>query len=81
MNQQKKIKIKWKDTSLFSPKRKNIAVSQMETIGYLEQENDSFIIVREPITTNETTKTQHPEKHPTFYLIPKGMITDLSEYV
>ncbi len=74
------MKIIWNDAKLFSPKNKDIGLSKMETVGLIEEENALGVIVRDPKTINLATKKQHPEKQPTFYFIPKGMIK-LIEYL
>ncbi len=72
---QKEIVVYWNDASLFSPKRKAIAVSPMETRGFIEKEYDDYYLIKNPITINRATQESHPQKqNPTFYLIPKGMI-------
>ncbi len=76
-NSKKYLKITWNDASLFSPSKKYINVSIMETVGYLEIENNEFIIVSNPITVNKTSQKKHPDTNPTFYLIPKGMIVNI----
>ncbi len=91
-NKNKKIKIIWNDALISYPKRKgdtpflskkeDMVPSKMETIGFIEMENNNYIIIKDPITTNLKTKKKHPDtdKIPTFYLIPKGMI-ESAEYL
>jgi hypothetical protein len=73
-NKRKKVKILWDDAVLFSPKRKDISLSRMETIGVIETEDANYFLIKDPITINVLTKQKHPEKTPTYYLIPRGMI-------
>lgn len=73
-DKEKKVKIIWDDIKVFSSKNKNIEISVMETIGFVEAEYDDYILVKDPITINTKTGKKHPEKNPTFYLIPKNLI-------
>jgi len=77
MNTLPKKLIYWDDAALFSPERAVIAVTKMQTCGYLEKETEEFVIIRKPITTRVENGTEHPKKTPTFYFIPKGMITSI----
>jgi hypothetical protein len=76
-NKGDKVKIIWNDTKMFSPKNKDIELSNMETIGFFETEHDDYFLIKDPITINMKTGKNHPEKNPTFYLIPKGMVNDV----
>lgn len=73
-NKERKVKIKWNDVSVFSPRKKEIALSPMETIGLIERDEEDYLIVKNPKTTNLLTNKKHPERDPYFYFIPKGMI-------
>src|SRR3989344_4553757 len=73
MKKNKKVKILWEDARIFSPERKNVKLSLMETTGFLlETESDSYYLIRNPVTINFETKIKHPNKNPFFYLIPNG---------
>lgn len=74
MNKGQKVKIKWTDASTFSPKRKDIALSPMETVGIVERDEKDYLIIKDPKTINLLTNKKHPGQDPTFYFIPKGMI-------
>lgn len=73
-NKGRQVKVIWNDTKMFSPKNKNIELSTMETVGILEIEYDDYFLIKDPVTINLKTRQKHPEKNPTFYLIPRGMI-------
>lgn len=84
MNKGQKIKIVWNDAVLVSPKRKgdtpvieDILPSQMQTVGLLEAEYDDYVLVKNPQTIKTKTGQKYPEKDPTFYLIPRGMIVSV----
>lgn len=74
MNKGQKVKIKWTDAAVFSPKRKDIALSHMETVGFVEKDDKDYLIIKNPKTINLSTNKKHPEQDPTFYFIPKRMI-------
>lgn len=71
---EKKIRILWNDAVLYSPKKMAAHLTPLKTIGILEKEDKDFMIVRSPKTIRRTDGTPHPEKKPTFYFIPRGMI-------
>lgn len=76
----KKIKVLWQDARVFSPQDKNIALSKMETIGFIERENEHHLVLNHPFTINVETKAAHPlGKKPTFYIIPKKVIISVKE--
>jgi len=79
MAMKNKVKIIWNDAVLLSPNVKTKKLSKMETIGFLVEENDKFIIVSEPKTINIETRQKHPKKQPTFYFIPKGMVVSMEK--
>src|SRR3989344_1925885 len=57
MKKNKKVKILWEDARIFSPERKNVKLSLMETTGFLlETESDSYYLIRNPVTINFDTK-------------------------
>lgn len=72
-----KVKIKWTDASVFSPSRKDVVLSNMETVGFVEKNEIDYLIIKDPETINLLTNKKHPEQNPTFYFIPKGMIEDI----
>lgn len=76
-NINKKIKILWKDARLFSPKNKIISLSNMQTTGILFNENKDYFFVKDPITINLETGKNHPDKNPTYYIIPQGMVSSV----
>ncbi len=76
----KKIRVIWNDARLFSPQQKTISLSSMETLGFLEKETDTYLLIKDPITTGRDTGGKHPKQKPTFYYIPKGMIQSI-EYI
>ena len=73
----KNIKVLWKDARLFSPKNKVISLSEMETTGVLYSENKDYIFIKDPITINVETRKNHPDKNPTYYIIPQGMVSSV----
>ncbi len=75
----KKVKIIWNDTTMYSPKNKEKSLSPMETIGLLEKEDDLYIVIKDPVTKRIGDGSEHPQKRPTFYLIPKGMIVSTED--
>lgn len=84
----KKVRIKWNDALAIFPKRKgdnlflkkeDTVLSPMETTGILTRDYEDYVIVENPITINKETKKRHPEKDPTFYMIPRGMIISVEE--
>lgn len=74
MNKGQKVKIKWTDASVFYPKKKDVALSRMETVGFIEKDETDYLVIKNPKTINFLTNKKHPEQDPTFYFIPKGMI-------
>lgn len=68
------IRVQWNDAVLYSPKNRVTELTPMETTGILEREEEHFIIIRNPKTVRRTDGTSHPDKQPTFYFIPRGMI-------
>lgn len=70
----KKIRILWNDAVLYGPKKMVEKLTPLETIGILEKEDEDFLIIKSPKTIRRTDDTSHPEKQPTFYFIPRGMI-------
>lgn len=86
----KKVKINWNDAFMFFPKKdgdtpklqkEEMVPSSMETIGVLRGERDGYFIVEDPKTINVKTGKKHPEKSPTFYLIPIEMVESLDLFV
>ena len=78
MKKNKKVKILWEDARIFSPERKNVKLSLMETTGFLlETESDSYYLIRNPVTINFETKIKHPNKNSSFYLIPRDMVKSI----
>ena len=76
MKKKNKIKVVWKDAIVYSSKDKlPTSLPLMETVGFLEKENKTFVIIKDPHTINLKKNTLHPRGNkPTFYYIPKGMI-------
>jgi len=68
------IRIKWIDAGIYSPKRKTISLSQMESSGIIVREDDDYIVLAEPTTRRMSDESKHPTDNPTFYIIPRGMI-------
>lgn len=75
----KKVKVLWKDARLFSPRNKIISLSSMQTTGLLCKEDEEHVFLKDPITINLETGKNHPEKSPTYYVIPKGMISSIDD--
>lgn len=69
-----RIKVLWYDTRIFSPQSSVVDISVMETVGFLEKETKNHYIIQKPVTINISKNLKHPEKDPSFYLIPKGMV-------
>ena len=74
-----KIKVIWNDIKVFSPKNKRVTISKMETIGFVEQDHEDYLTIKDPQTINILTGKKHPEKDPTFYFIPKSLIVETKE--
>lgn len=70
----KKIRILWSDAVLYGPKKMTEKLTPLETIGILEKEDEDFVVIRSPKTIRRADNTSHPDKQPTFYFIPRGMI-------
>lgn len=81
INKGTKVKIDWNDIRVFSPKRREISLSKMETVGLVEKDHEDYLVVKDPLTINILTKKKHPEKNPTFYFIPKVLILKVEEVV
>ena len=77
MTQNKHIRITWTDAGLYSPQRKIVRLPRMETTGTLCKELAEGFVVQDPKTLNLDTHEQHPKGNPTFYFIPKGMVTSV----
>jgi hypothetical protein len=76
MSNKQKVRVFWED-AVFYGTHDAIpdALSQMETIGFIERETDEYLIIKDPITLNLKKNINHPkEGNPTFYFIPRGMI-------
>jgi len=73
------VRVLWHDAILYGPKNRVVRLTPMETIGFLEREDEHFVIIRDPKTTQCTHGTAHPEKQPTFYFIPHGMIKKIEK--
>lgn len=70
----RKVRILWSDAVLYGPKKIVEQLTPLETIGILEKEEENFLIIKSPKTVRRTDGTSHPDKVPTFYFIPRGMI-------
>ena len=75
----KKVKIIWNDCKLFSPENKDVLISKMKTTGIFEAKRDSYVVIKNPITVDLKTKKKHPQKNPSYYLIPIEMIENIKE--
>ncbi|MEI6296347.1 MAG: hypothetical protein WCO84_01705 [bacterium] len=82
----KKVKILWNDAVVIYPADRsfskskntnNAKLTKMETNGVLVQDSEEGIIIKDPKTINIETNKKHPQKDPTFYFIPKGMIVNM----
>jgi hypothetical protein len=79
INKNTRVKVYWSDASVFSPKRQDVSLSKMETVGSVEEDHENYLIIKNPITINSLTKKKHPEGAPTFYFIPKALIEKIEE--
>lgn len=69
------VKILWHDAISYRTGDKiPLSVSILKTTGLLVKEENAYIIIEKPITINTRTGENYPDKQPTFYLIPSGMI-------
>lgn len=76
------VRIVWKDAVIISPKERagnalsgnRLSLSEMETTGVLYQESDEGFLIKNPVTFNKTKNRKHPEKDPSFFFIPRGMV-------
>ncbi len=77
----KKIKVTWVDAIIYGAHSIiPSGVSTMETIGFLEKENDDWLIIKDPKNINVKTGKNHPATiEPTFYCIPKKTIKNIEE--
>ncbi len=73
----KKIKIIWLDAIDYNFGYAPSDISRMETIGFLEKENEEYVVIKNPLTRNILTRLKHPKEQPTFYIIPKSSIESL----
>jgi hypothetical protein len=73
----KKIKITWLDILKYGPDTKSLIPTVMVTEGYLEKEDDEKVIISQSTTFNSRTNKNHPEKTPSFYFIPRGLIQEI----
>ncbi len=82
MKNQNKIKIIWNDARLFSPQKRDVCLTKMQTTGTLEKEDATHYLIKNPDTTNLETNKKHPsDTTPSFYLIPKGMVESVETYL
>lgn len=74
-NNSKMVKILWQDAiSYRTGDRIPHSISILETAGLLAKEDDNYVIIEKPVTINTQTGKNYPDKQPTFYFIPRGMI-------
>lgn len=74
-NNTKKVKILWHDAISYRVGDKiPHFISTFETTGMLAKEDDDYVVIEKPVTTNTRTGRNYPDKTPTFYFIPRGMI-------
>ena len=79
-NKNKKVKIKWVDAVIYNPYGSQKNISKMETTGILLKDSNGFLWIKNPKTINIKTKEPHPkENDPTFFMIPKGVVTKIEE--
>lgn len=80
-NNPKKVKILWQDAISYRAGNKvPLSVTPMETVGLLVKEDDHFLLIGVPKTVKRTNGSTYPDKQPTFYFIPRGMIENI-EYI
>lgn len=75
----KKVKITWMDILKYNSDTKNLLPTKMITEGYIEKEDEKVLIISRPTTLNTRTNANYPDKNPTFYFIPKGLIEKIEE--
>lgn len=75
----KKVKIIWLDILKYGPDTKDLCPVMMITKGFIEKQDEEKIIISKPVTINMRTNKKHPEKKPTFYFIPKGLIQEITD--
>lgn len=76
-NNLNKARILWQDAISYKTGDKiPQSVSVFETTGLLIEENDDYVIVEKPITTDTKTGKGYPDKQPNFFLIPKVAIIE-----
>lgn len=72
------VKILWQDAISYRTGDKiPLSVSILETTGLLAKEDNDFVVVEKPVTINTRTGKSYPDKAPTFYFIPRGMIESI----
>jgi len=73
-----KVKILWKDARLFFYRNTKIGLSQMETEGYIEREQDDYVVVKNINTKNIENGKDYPNgEKPNFFFIPKSFIVSI----
>jgi len=74
-NNLKRVRITWHDAISYRTGDKiPLSISTFETTGLLAKEHSDYIVIAKPITINIRTDKNYPDKQPTFYFIPRGMI-------
>lgn len=80
-NNLRKVRIVWQDAISYRTGDKiPHSISIFETIGLLAKEDGDYVVIEKPITINTRTGINYPDKQPTFYFIPRGMIEKI-EYI
>ena len=74
-NNLKRVRVLWQDAISYRTGDKiPDSTSALETTGLLAKEDSNYVVIEKPTTINTRTSENYPDKTPTFYFIPRGMI-------
>lgn len=73
------MRIIWHDAAIYSVDSKPSGLTVMETVGILDHEINNYMVILNPLSREVLTGKPYPRKQPTFYVIPKGMVTDVQQ--
>ena len=74
MKKGERISIYWEDIKKYYSEEDVLEPTEMYTEGVLLKETKDYVLLQDPETINFNTVKNHPEKKPSLYAIPKGLI-------
>ena len=79
ISKKQKVRILWKDARLYDHRMVDIKLSDMETEGYVQREQEDYLVIKNISTKNIDNGKNHPnaKEKPNFFFIPKSFIISI----